>query len=139
MTSIFLRLLERVNIMQRHKGFTLVELLVVIAIIALLMGILMPALHLAKEHGKRVRCSGNLRQIGLSLALYADAEDGKLVENSDEGHPYTAYRGDQDYGYGDGPQPTKLGLLHYTEIVKQPEVFYCPSGMIDPARTAVPA
>ena len=88
--------------MNKQKGFTLIELLVVIAIIALLMGILIPSLNMAREHTKRVRCSANLKQIGLSLALYADGEDGKLPENSDPGHPYTAYRGDKDYGYGSG-------------------------------------
>ena len=53
--------------MKRHKGFTLVELLVVIAIIALLMGILMPALNRAREQGKRGVCLNNLKQLRFHL------------------------------------------------------------------------
>ncbi len=56
----------------RHpsKAFTLIELLVVIAIIAVLMGIIMPALHKAKEGAREAVCKSNLRNIGLGLAMY---------------------------------------------------------------------
>ena len=53
-----------------RKAFTLIELLVVIAIIGLLMAILMPALNLARDHGRRASCMSNMRQVGLALALY---------------------------------------------------------------------
>lgn len=65
--------------MRIRKGFTLIELLVVIAIIALLMGILMPALQRAKEHGKRTVCSNNVRTLGLANTIYADECDGWYV------------------------------------------------------------
>jgi len=59
--------------MYRKKGFTLIELLVVIAIIALLMGILMPALQKVKSQAKAVVCKSNLRQIGLGANIYAES------------------------------------------------------------------
>ena len=65
--------------MDKPNGFTLVELLVVIAIIAVLMAILMPALHRAREQGKRAVCLNNVKQLTLAWILYADDNDGKLV------------------------------------------------------------
>jgi len=59
----------------QRRGFTLIELLVVIAIIALLMGILLPALSRVRKQGKSVVCRNNLRQIGIGANLYAENFD----------------------------------------------------------------
>jgi len=62
----------------RRRGFTLIELLVDIAIIALLMGILMPALARVKKQAKAVACQALLNQCGVSWSMYCDDNNGKF-------------------------------------------------------------
>jgi len=69
----------------RKSGFTLIELLVVIAIIAILMGILMPTLHRAREVGKRANCMSNLKNLTLIWLMYADDHDGRLPSGGTTG------------------------------------------------------
>ncbi len=70
---------------QRHpntpRGFTLIELLVVISIIALLVGILLPALGAARKSAQTVKCASNMRQLGIGFMGYATDNEGKYPAN----------------------------------------------------------
>lgn len=101
------------------KGFTLIELLVVIAVIALLLSILLPTLNKAKEFAKRSVCANNLKQVGLSLAIYAHSQDGK----------FPADRYDQSHWLWDA------SVKIVDEVMNSggtKETFYCPSNVITP-------
>lgn len=130
-----------------HKGraFTLIELLVVIAIIALLMGILLPALRFAKEQATGAACMGNLRSLILAWYTYPQDNEDNLVG----GNPYPA-AANYDISWVQAPQdetgdvmlsggePTatgdqayeheKFGLQNGTlwPYLKTPKVYHCP-------------
>ncbi len=101
----------------KAKGFTLIELLVVIAIIALLMGILLPAMHLAREQSRKTLCKANLHSIGVSFNLYI-SDNNRL--------PLTFGRRAED----PYPLPFYIRDDFYQEIKRygfKPKVLVCPS------------
>lgn len=82
----------------RKNNFNLIELLIVISIIAILAGLLLPALNSAREKARQITCVSNMRQIGTAYIGYLDSHDMQSPD-SDGSHHYVsqAYYGDSAY------------------------------------------
>ena len=115
--SSFCSLLKGRALNPLRRGFTLIELLVVIAIIAILAGMLLPALSKAKEKAKRTKCMNSLRQVGIASQMYADDNNNVLP-------PMVDNRGQVGNWSWDMPQLVVSNLLNYGF---QRDILYCPS------------
>jgi prepilin-type N-terminal cleavage/methylation domain-containing protein len=118
---------------RRVSAFTLIELLLVVAIIAILAGLLLPALASAKAKGNAVTCLGNLRQLGLGFQMYNADNDGRFADNlpkfftgSAPGYSNSWVLGDMTFA----GQATNINLLRqskYSPYVTSTEIFRCPT------------
>lgn len=113
--------------MKKQKAFTLIELLVVIAIIAILMGVLMPALRAARRQAGKAVCLAHVKQILLCVKLYAADWDGKTHRSKNNGLWDDAHEGPAVVKEFSPEHSWAYWGIAYKQYCKDKEIFRCPS------------
>ena len=128
----------------KRAAFTLIELLVVITVISILMAILIPSLHAARDRAKRTVCASNLQQIGRGIMAYGNDFDrlppmGGIempwgLVTPDWSYMHLAYWTTDPDALGKERKRWRaygLGALHRNRVIENPKIFHCPADAKD--------